>query len=79
MDQMDGMDPNVLLATFLRKLADSIDEKKLTDQQLCRIGEFFMSFIFKEKMKEDKHKEDDFLKFITLGWWVYTQILPELD
>ena len=73
------MDPNLLLSTFLKKLAEKIDQNTLTDRQLCRIGEFFMAFIFEEKMKENKNEDGDFLKFITLGWWIYTQILPEIE
>jgi hypothetical protein len=77
-------DSDKQLAPFLRELADSVDSKELEKDQLKCIGEFFMSYKFYEKRngldkKEDEEDEEemDVVKFITMGWWVYTQILKD--
>lgn len=76
------------LVVFLRKLANSLEQKKINPEQTQRIGEFFMSYNFLDQIdkhstnkldKEDKNEEDissdDFMKFISLGWYVYCVIL----
>jgi hypothetical protein len=69
------------LAPFLRELADSVESDNMPPDQLKFIGEFLMSYKFHErrngwKQTEDTEEEDfDVIKFITMGWWIYTQIL----
>jgi hypothetical protein len=79
-------DSDKKLAPFIRELADSVDSKELEKDQLKCIGEFFMSYKFYEKRngwdkkEEDENEENeeiDVVKFITMGWWVYTQILKD--
>jgi hypothetical protein len=79
-------DSDEQLVPFLRELADSLESKKLEKDQLKCIGEFFMSYKFYEKRngwKEEEEDEDedeeefDVVKFITMGWWIYTQILKD--
>ena len=41
------------LTGFLRSLADEIDAKTLTEEQLQRIGEFFMAYQFQEQAFKD--------------------------
>lgn len=75
------------LVPFLRRLADAIEHKKLSVNQLQHIGEFFMSYLFIEQVEKDnleytkksekhptKFSDEEFKKFITLGWWVYSEI-----
>jgi len=62
------------LSSFLRQIASDIDEKKLAEEQVKRVGEFFMSWKF-EEINTVSHSDEEFLKFFTLGWYVYTQIL----
>jgi hypothetical protein len=69
------------LVPFLRELADSIEYKKLQQDQLKYIGEFYMSYKFREKQnrkkdedEEEEEEEEDIVKFLTLGWWMYTQM-----
>ena len=68
--EMDN-NSNALLAPFLRKLASEIDNNTLSTQQLQQIGEFFMAFLFNYK---EPSKNDDFMKFIIMGWYIYTYI-----
>lgn len=71
------------LVSFLRKLADNLESNQLLPEQLKKVGEFFMSYQFQNEVIEDRNKEvddfdaDDIKKFLTLGWYVYTQILEE--
>ena len=61
----------LLLTTFLRTLATDIENDKLTEQQLQQVGEFFMTFLF---LKDNKKSDKDFMKFITMGWYVYNNL-----
>ena len=76
------------LATFLRQIASAIEEKKLKNEDLLKVSEFYMEWkMLNEKpnktlVKKNEPNTDDinlsdkeFLKFFTLGWYVYTQIL----
>ena len=73
-----------MLIPFLRNLADSIEKRQLIPKQLERIGEFFMSYQFQEQAIKDndtstppapQFSQQDLLKFITLGWWIYCIML----
>ena len=83
---MEKNNPNKILSPFLRKLADDLDEEKLSAEQRQRIGEFYMSWLFKDSERShetesepdseiDSEPDYDALKFLTMGWYVYTQIL----
>ena len=69
---------NIILASFLRKLADGIERKTLTDKQVWQIGQFLMSFIFQSENKLQT-EDEEFMKFLTLGWWVYKMVIPTLE
>lgn len=62
-----------VLSTFLRVLADSIDKNKLSKSNLQKISEFYMSYLFLNKVKKSSEKE--FQKFLFLGWYVYKNLL----
>ena len=69
---------DVKLVTFLRELADSVESNRIQSDQLKSIGEFYMSYKFNEQKNGsgDNDIEDiDTIKFLTLGWFIYTQIL----
>jgi hypothetical protein len=75
-------DCNKQLAQFLRELADSIDSKELSQEQLKHVGEFCMNYKFSDEIyeKNDKNNTDnefqdtDIVRFLTLGWWIYKHI-----
>jgi hypothetical protein len=67
------MSQEVDLSSFLRGIADNIDGKKLDDKDIQMVGEFYMNWKTREDNTELTDKE--YLKFFTLGWYVYTQIL----
>lgn len=80
-----------LLPPFLRTLADRIENKQLNDRQLRYIGEFFMSYLFNDQVEIDnanavgskdeessEMSDKDFKKFLVLGWWIYSQVIPRV-
>ena len=82
-------DSNTKLIQFLRDLADDIESKKLQEEQLVKVGEFFMYFKFTEEYgthtgthtgthEEQSSDEDmDIVKFISLGWYIYSHLLKD--
>ena len=85
MENQDYSDDKLI--PFLRNLADSIEKRELLPQQLQIIGEFFMKYQFQQQAIRDNdtsinppssefHRED-FIKFLILGWYIYSCILAE--
>lgn len=81
----DEFDPDALLAPFLRTLATAIDNKKLSDAQIQKVAEFFMSYLFEEQVEKDNNEQEsekiemtekDIKKFLCLGWYVYAHVIP---
>jgi hypothetical protein len=75
---MEKNNPDKILSPFLRKLADDLDNGKLSAEQKQKLGEFYMSWLLQqseEDPEEDNDEDYDALKFLTMGWYVYTQIL----
>lgn len=70
------MDNDKLLISFLQKLADDLKKGKISQEEKQHIGEFYMSWIFNSgNNNSDDISEQDFMKFLTMGWYVYRQIL----
>lgn len=66
------------LAPFLRQLADSIENNQLSSDQIQQIGEFFMSYKIRNQSEENNSEINDqseFIKFLTLGMYIYRFVL----
>ena len=85
---MEKFNADDLLPPFLRKLADRIEQKHISDKEIQLVGEFYMSYLFESQVEaDDEDNEDeehgpemtekDFRKFITLGWYAYAHIIPK--
>lgn len=84
---MEGSDnADASLIPFLRNLADSIENDRLLPRQLQHIGEFFMSYQFQEQAIRDgetnespehSFSKSELMKFIVMGWHIYSCILRE--
>lgn len=67
---------------FLRDLADKLEHDDLSPEACLRISEFFMKYNFINAIFDDTEDtntstdESDILKFMSLGWYVYTQLIP---
>ena len=83
MEGINNVDASLI--PFLRNLADSIEEGRILPRQLQRVGEFFMAYQFQEQaIKDDedtnrnierKFSKNDLIKFIVMGWHIYSCIL----
>lgn len=62
------------LVTFLKSLHESIENNTITDIQLQRVGEFFMSYNFKESLYKNDHDEKEMIKYLSLGWYIHNII-----
>ena len=68
---------NNKLAPFLRDLADKMDSNSLTIDQLQQVGEFYMSYKVLNEPTEEELNTLDFIKFMTLGLYIYKFILDQ--
>lgn len=79
------MSNNVILIDFLRDLAQSIEENKLHNIEIEHIHRFYMEYHFKKEVMTDTEtdnntegfKFDDLLRFLSLGWYIYTVMLKD--
>jgi hypothetical protein len=74
------------LISFLRDLANNVKEKKLNNEQLDNIGDFFMSYQFQEQARKDNDESEladvhytssELLKFMSMGLYIYRRIKLE--
>ena len=63
------------MVEFLRQLANDVESDTLTVTQRQHIGEFFMAY--QSRKGECDPSEKDMLKYLTLGWWLYTQVIEK--
>jgi hypothetical protein len=69
------------ISTFLRNIADKLEQNSLTELELKLISEFFMEYSFinrEQKEIEDDISDKDFRKFLSLGWYIYNKIDEKL-
>ena len=69
----DTFNSTSVLSSFLRTLAEKVDKDELSNQQLQKTVEFFLRYMFEEKTDE-KINNQDFMKFLIMGWYVYENI-----
>lgn len=67
------------IPVFLREVADLLDEDKLPETYKRIVSEFYMKYKFFDTcLKTDVETEDQqLLKFLSLGWYIHTQLLPK--
>jgi hypothetical protein len=73
---------NKELSIFLRNLADSIDNETIESNNLKIVGEFYMKYKFNNFKKDGKtyeFTEEEIVKFIFLGWFIYNIILKDSE
>ena len=77
-------------ATFLRTLADKIENKELSENELRTVSEFHMCYMLREcissengeevkvlKESENDFSENEMMRFFALGWYIYSFILVD--
>lgn len=65
---------------FLRGLADSFEQKSLTSEVEKQVSEFFLKFNFDSTLQHSGKEtqdttEQDLFKFLSLGWYIYTELI----
>lgn len=64
-----------MLLPFLKELIDDIESEKLSPENLQRVGEFYMSYLYNQK--DAKFSEEEIRKFTVMGWYIHTQLKIE--
>ena len=59
------------LPQFLRNLADRIESNTLSEEDLRKVSELYISSLFRDKIGNTS--QYDYMKFLVLGWYVYNQ------
>jgi superfamily II DNA or RNA helicase len=64
------------LSSWLRSLSDRIDQGELDDEQLRKVSDLFISYRFQEESESESESgefsSEEMMKFISLGWYMYT-------
>lgn len=62
------------IVSFLHNLADCIEKDELTHKQMKIIGDFFLSYKFDTYVKTNEKciSDNDLMKFVSLGWYIYS-------
>lgn len=70
------MNNNDNVVFFLKKLIVDIENKNIEDKNMEIIGEFMMKYLYiqEDKTCNNEDDEEDFTKFLFLGWYFYNQI-----
>ena len=65
------------LITFLRDLANDLENEKLSSIQTLNISEFYISYQFQNQAQENSEEfnENNIKKYLFLGWYIYCIIL----
>lgn len=63
------------LVLFLKNLANSVEQDSLDNKQLANVSEFYMSWKFKRNTGE--YSSQELIKYLSLGWYIYTYLLNE--
>lgn len=58
------------LISFLRNLANSIENGSEPQEKIQKTGEFYISY--KALESNQVYEESDFIKFFIMGWYVYS-------
>lgn len=62
------------LSSFFQSLSVSIENKTLSNEELKKAFDFFVTFNFENEKKN--YDDSDLMSFFSLGWFIYTQLLP---
>lgn len=70
---------NKKISEFLRETADLIDKNEIDDFTLEKAGEFYMCNLLRIELDkiESPVDEKDFVKFLTVGWYIYNVVLKK--
>jgi len=66
------------LINFLRDTADSIENNKISEADIGKVKEFYLSHAIEKLINEDESPQEvetkDFLKFLFMGYYMYKMV-----
>lgn len=70
---------NIDLADFFTQLSRDLKNKKVNEKQLQHLGEFYISYKFKNNKKRPPVTDTTFpseklMKYVIMGWYIYTSL-----
>lgn len=73
---------NLQIVNFLRSLADDFENDQLDIHQQKLVSDFYMKYQFEQSSSlqsesADKSSPQDMMRFLSLGWYIYTQLIPK--
>jgi hypothetical protein len=73
------MDNDQNIIQFLRLLSNAIENNQLNNYQKKKVTDFFSSYLIDEQMScrgegDIEENNEDFIKFVFLGWYIYSII-----
>lgn len=63
------------LSLYFSSLAKSIENKTASEEELKEAFEFYIKQDYRKKTINNNSDETTLMKFLTMGWFVYTQLL----
>tara|TARA_B100000900_G_scaffold403014_1_gene409538 strand:+ start:29 stop:277 length:249 start_codon:yes stop_codon:yes gene_type:complete len=67
---------NNLLIDFFKDMIKKLENNEINEKKLRQLSEFMLRYKF-ENNRPVKYQHDEFVKFLTLGWYVYSNIPDE--
>lgn len=67
---------NNLLIDFFQDLVTKLQNNEIEDNKLRNLSEFMFKYRF-DNEKSNNCQNEDFIKFLTLGWYVYSNMSIE--
>ena len=64
---------NNLLIDFFKNIIKELKENRIEESKVRELSEFMLKYRF-EHNESTTCDEDDFIKFISMGWYVYSNI-----
>ena len=61
------------LSSFLRDLAQKIDDQVLSEKEKQTISEFYLSFKFQNECSSET-TDKELVNFLSLGWFIYSHL-----
>ena len=64
------MENNKILINFFQEIIDKLEKDEVEHEKLVDLSKFMLKYKFEENYKFD----DNLLKFLTMGWYVYSNM-----
>ena len=71
------MNANILV-DFFKGIVTDLENDNTTDKNIKTLTDFMLSYKFQIQGPSNENKKD-FIKFLTMGWYIYSQINEKND